>query len=109
MEKLTLICLGAVMLPLAGALLAGLGGRLIGRIGAHRVTILGVGISFALSCYIFSLLMAGKAAGGDYVLNADLYTWLQSGPLKVSVGFLIDELTATMMLVVTFVSLMVHV
>lgn len=109
MEKLTLICLGVVLAPLAGALLAGLGGRLIGRRGAHSFTILGVAVSFALSCYVFSLLMAGKAAGGDYVLNADLYTWLQSGPLKVSIGFLIDELTATMMLVVTFVSLMVHV
>ena len=109
MEKLTLLCLGVVLAPLAGAVLAGLGGRVIGRRGAHTVTILGVGISFALSCYVYSLLMAGKAAGGEYVLNTDLYTWLQSGPLKVSIGFLIDELTATMMLVVTFVSLMVHV
>ncbi len=109
MEKLTLICLGVVLAPLAGAIIAGLGGRLIGRSGAHIVTILGVGISFALSCYVFSLLMAGKATGGDYVLNVDLYTWLQSGPLQVSIGFLIDELTATMMLVVTFVSLMVHI
>lgn len=109
MEKLTLICLGVVLAPLAGAIIAGLGGRLIGRSGAHIVTILGVGISFALSCYVFSLLLAGKASGGDYVLNVDLYTWLQSGPLQVSIGFLIDELTATMMLVVTFVSLMVHI
>ena len=109
MEKLTLLCLGAVLAPLAGAVLAGLGGRVIGRSGAHVVTILGVAISFALSCYVYSLLLAGKAAGGEYVLNTDLYTWVQSGPLKVSVGFLIDELTATMMLVVTFVSLMVHI
>ena len=65
MEKLTLVCLGVVLAPLAGAVLAGLGGRLIGRSGAHIVTILGVGISFALSCYVFSLLMAGKATGGD--------------------------------------------
>mgnify|MGYP005810339429 FL=1 len=109
MEKLTLLCLGVVLAPLAGAVIAGLGGRAIGRSGAHTVTILGVAVSFVLSCYVFAALMAGKAAGGEYVLNTDLYTWLHSGPLKVSVGFLIDELTATMMLVVTFVSLMVHV
>ena len=109
MEKLTLLCLGVVLAPLAGAVIAGLGGRAIGRAGAHTVTILGVAISFVLSCYVFAALMADKAAGGEYVLNTDLYTWLHSGPLKVSVGFLIDELTATMMLVVTFVSLMVHV
>ncbi|GAB4355067.1 MAG: NADH-quinone oxidoreductase subunit L [Immundisolibacter sp.] len=109
MQTLTLVCLGAVLAPLVGAVAAGLGGRLIGRSGAHTVTILGVAVSFALSCYAFTLLMSAKAAGGEYVLNTDLYTWLQSGPLEVSIGFLIDELTVTMMLVVTFVSLMVHI
>ncbi len=86
MEKLTLVCLGVVLAPLIGAVVAGLGGRVVGRVGAHSVTILGIAVSFALSCYAFWLLLAAKAAGGDYVLDVDLYTWLQSGPLTVSIG-----------------------
>ena len=89
--------------PLLGAIIAGLFGKAIGRVGAHVITILGVTISLLASLIIFKDVMAGN------VFNGDLYTWLESGGLKFSIGFLIDPLTAVMMLVVTFVSLMVHI
>ena len=89
--------------PLAGAILAGFFGKVIGRTGAHLVTILGVAISFALSVLIYQDVQAG------HLFNGAVYTWMESGGLKLQVGFLIDPLTVTMMLVVNFVSLMVHV
>src|SRR6266851_6726313 len=89
--------------PLAGALVAGLGGRRIGRAGAHWVTIIGVAISFAASCLIFLDVLDGV------VFNGPVYTWLVSGGTRFEVGFLIDRLSALMMVVVTFVSLMVHI
>jgi len=90
--------------PLFAAILAGLFGRLIGRVGAHSVTILGVGISFVLS-----LLVLNEQIGGAPTYNAPIYTWLVSDGLSMQIGFLVDHLTALMMVVVTFVSLMVHV
>jgi len=89
--------------PLAGSLIAGLFGKLVGRAGAHWVTILGVAVSFVASVLIFRDVQAGHS------YNGALYTWLESGGLKLQVGFLIDPLTTLMMLVVTFVSLMVHI
>ena len=89
--------------PLAGALIAGLGGRRIGRAGAHWVTIIGVAISFAASCLIFLDALDGA------VFNGPVYTWLVSDGVRFEIGFLIDRLSALMMVVVTFVSLMVHV
>ncbi|MDK9702667.1 MAG: NADH-quinone oxidoreductase subunit L [Sulfuritalea sp.] len=89
--------------PLAGAILAGFFGKILGRTGSHVVTILGVAISFVLSVLIYQDVQAG------HVFNGAVYTWMQSGGLKLQVGFLIDPLTVTMMLVVTFVSLMVHI
>jgi NADH-quinone oxidoreductase subunit L len=89
--------------PLAGALVAGLGGRRIGRAGAHWVTIIGVAISFAASCLIFRHVLDGA------VFNGPVYTWLVSDGTRFEIGFLIDRLSALMMVVVTFVSLMVHV
>src|SRR6059036_617076 len=89
--------------PLAGALIAGLGGRRIGRAGAHWVTIIGVAISFAASCLIFLDVLDGA------VFNGPVYTWLVSDGTRFEIGFLIDRLSALMMVVVTFVSLMVHV
>jgi NADH-quinone oxidoreductase subunit L len=109
MESWVGACIAIVLAPLAGAILAGCAGRLIGRRGAHTVTIAGVGIAFALACWVWWQLMGLKAAGAPHVLDTTLYTWLESGGLRVGVGFLIDELSATMMVVVTFVSLMVHV
>jgi len=89
--------------PLAGAIIAGLFGRAIGRAGAHWVAILGVAIAFAASCVVFNDVLAGNT------FNGPVYTWLSSGGVNFQVGFLIDRLTALMMVVVTFVSLMVHI
>ncbi len=93
-----------VLLPLLGAVLAGLFGRRIGRVGAHSVTILGVASSFALSCWVLWQLLQGAAP-----FNENLYTWFQVGDLSAHVGFMVDKLAAMMMVVVTFVSLLVHV
>ena len=90
--------------PLVGALIAGLFGRSIGRAGAHSVTILGVLVSF-----IASVVVALDVFGNGATFNGPLYTWMVAGGVRFEVGFLIDRLTVTMMLVVTFVSLMVHV
>ena len=109
MEAMKDTYIAIVMAPLIGAIVAGLFGRVIGRRGAHTVTILGVGISFLLSVYAAAALFDAKAAGEAYVFNETLYTWLASGDLSLQIGFLVDELTATMMVVVTFVSLMVHI
>ena len=89
--------------PLAGALIAGLFGKSIGRAGAHSVTILGVAIAFLASLLIYQDVQAGNT------YNGAVYTWLTSGDLTLEIGFLIDRLTVLMMLVVTFVSLMVHI
>ncbi|HEU4621040.1 MAG TPA: NADH-quinone oxidoreductase subunit L [Burkholderiaceae bacterium] len=93
--------------PLAGAILAGLFGKTIGRAGAHTATIAGVAISCLASLYVFSLVWA--AAPGQPIFNETIYTWATVGNLKLEVGFLVDSLTATMMVVVTSVSLMVHI
>lgn len=94
-----------VLAPLFGAIAAGLFGRQIGRAGAHTVTILGVAVSFILSVVVFWAHVFGDAG----VYNETLYTWLVSDGIQFEVGFLVDNLTAMMMLVVTFVSLMVHI
>ena len=102
MEILSLII---VLAPLAGALIAGLFGRRIGRTGAHWVTIVGVGLSFLLSLVIFKQVIFDEAAS----MSIDVYRWIALEGLDFKIGFLIDPLTVTMMLVVTFVSLMVHI
>src|SRR6266487_4411029 len=89
--------------PLAGAIAAGLFGRRIGRAGAHWAAIIGVAISFVASCLIFADVLNGT------VFNGPVYTWLVSGGTRFEIGFLIDRLSALMMVVVSFVSLMVHV
>jgi NADH-quinone oxidoreductase subunit L len=97
------------MAPLAGALLSGilgtsLGGNLIGRRLCHSLTILGVLVSFVLSAVVlYEVAFTGAR------FNETLYTWMVVGELKMEVGFLVDGLTAMMMCVVTFVSLMVHI
>ncbi len=93
-----------VLLPLLGAVLAGLFGRRIGRVGSHSITIAGVAASFALSAYVMWQLLQGAAP-----FNENLYTWFQVGGIEANVGFMVDKLTAMMMVVVTFVSLLVHV
>jgi NADH-quinone oxidoreductase subunit L len=89
--------------PLLGAIVAGLWGGRIGRVNAHSVCIFSVLLSFLCSCVIFKDVLDGNT------FNGPLYTWMTSGGVKFEIGFLIDRLTAIMMCVVTFVSLMVHV
>jgi len=93
----------AAFAPLFGAVVAGFFGRRIGRAGAHWVTILGVTVSMCASFWVLRDVLAGNT------FNGTLYAWSVIGDLKLEVGFLIDSLTATMMCVVTFVSLMVHI
>ncbi|MCZ8236062.1 MAG: NADH-quinone oxidoreductase subunit L [Inhella sp.] len=88
--------------PLVGCILAGFFGKLIGRRGAHVVTILGVAIAAVLSLITLNDVQAGAR------FNATIYEWMVIGGLKMEVGFLVDGLTAMMMVVVTSVSLMVH-
>ena len=99
------IYLAIVLAPLAGSLIAGLFGKLIGRSGAHWVTIIGVGISTVLSMYAFKDLMFD---GGE-IFNRSIYTWLTTGGISFEIGFMVDQLTVTMMVVVSFVSWMIHI
>lgn len=99
MQKLYLL---VPLAPLFGAALAGLFCRVLPRWLAHTVTIGGVAVAFVASLIIFKDVAAG------HTFNGPVYTWLTSGDYKFEVGFMIDNLTTTMMLVVTFVSLMVH-
>src|SRR6202040_580765 len=95
------IYLTIVLPPLVARIIAGLFGKTIGRVGAHSVTILGVGISCALSFYVlYQLVFEGMPS-----YNGTVYTWLVSDGLQLNIGFLIDHLSAMMMAVVTFVSL----
>ena len=100
MQQLYLL---VALAPLAGAIIVGLWGPKLGRTVSHSLCILGVGVSFAGSCYVLRDVLAG------HVFNGDLYVWMTSGNVKFAIGFLIDPLTALMMVVVTFVSLMVHI
>ena len=98
------VCLAVVLAPLAAAAIAGLGGRFIGRAGAHTLCIAGVAASFAGSAWVLQQMLAGAP-----VFNEAVYTWGVSDGLRMEIGFLVDNLTALMMVVVTFVSLAVHV
>lgn len=91
--------------PLVGSVIAGLFGWAIGRRAAHVVTILGVAVSAVLSIGV----LKGFLDGSTQVFNAPVYTWLTVGGFEFSVGFLVDSLTAMMLVVVTSVSLMVHI
>ena len=97
------LLLAVPLAPLAGAVLAGFFGRALGRAGAHTVTILGVLIAFVISVMVLNDVMAGAR------FNATIYEWMKLGGLTMEIGFLVDGLTAMMMVVVSFVSLMVHI
>lgn len=97
------LLLAVPLAPLAGAVIAGFFGKAVGRRGSHVATILGVFISFVLSALVLKDVIAGAR------FNATVYEWMVLGGLKMEVGFLVDGLSAMMMCVVTFVSLMVHI
>ncbi|MBD3670953.1 MAG: NADH-quinone oxidoreductase subunit L [Gammaproteobacteria bacterium] len=94
-----------VLAPLLGSAIAGLFGKYIGRSGAHWVTIIGVATSTILSLIVFKDIVIDGAP----VFNETIYTWMVVDGVRFEVGFLVDSLTAMMMVVVTFVSLMVHI
>ncbi|NCF52519.1 NADH-quinone oxidoreductase subunit L [Gammaproteobacteria bacterium] len=94
-----------VLAPLLAAIGAGLFGKKLGRAGAHWITILAVG----LSCLLSILVLKHLYWGGGTAENLSIYTWAVTDGLRMEVGFLVDRLTALMMVVVTFVSLMVHI
>jgi NADH-quinone oxidoreductase subunit L len=94
-----------VLAPLVGALIAGLFGHQVGRRGAHTVTIIGVGLSFVLSLNLLIKIISGDITS----FNFTWYQWAQLGDWSLEVGFLLDSLSAVMICVVTFVSLMVHI
>ena len=94
-----------VLSPLIGAIIAGFFGGRIGRTWSHRITIVGVAISFGLSVAV----LKGLLVDGDPVFNGTVYSWMVTDGVSMEVGFLVDRLTALMMAVVTFVSLMVHI
>ncbi|HQZ30970.1 MAG TPA: NADH-quinone oxidoreductase subunit L, partial [Arenimonas sp.] len=91
--------------PLVGSIVAGFFGKQVGRAGAHWVTILGVAVSCALSMQVLWQLVVQQADP----FNQNVYTFFQVGGYSAHVGFMVDNLTAMMMVVVTFVSLLVHV
>ena len=99
------VYLTIVLSPLIGAIIAGLLRNQIGRTGAHWAAIIGVGISCALSFYVLKSFIYD----GMQTYNESLYTWMVTDGLRFEVGFLVDKLTAVMLVVVTFVSLMVHI
>ncbi len=104
-DDMELVYLAIPLAPLAGAIVAGLFGRFITRGMAHWVTILGVAAAFVLSLAVFQ----HHVLEGAESYNGTVYRWLSTGDLTLEIGFLIDNLTAVMLLVVTFVSLMVHI
>ena len=99
------IYLTIALAPLLGAIITGLFGRMLGRKATHTITIFGVLVSTVLALYVFNHHVLEKGE----IFNQNLYTWMQIGNLNVSVGFLIDNLTSVMLVVVSFVSLMVHI
>jgi len=101
MQTLYLI---APLAPLVGAIAAGLFGKVLGRAWSHRITIALVAVSFFASLAILQDVLTNTP-----YFNGPVYKWMSSGNTNFEIGFLIDRLTVTMMLVVTFVSLMVHI
>ena len=105
LDTLHNINIAIVLAPLVGAIIAGLFGGSLGRTWSHRVTITGVGLAFFMSLIVFWHIVI---SGGE-TINQSVYTWMVSDGIRFEIGFLIDKLTAMMMVVVTFVSWMVHI
>ncbi|HAO44227.1 MAG TPA: NADH-quinone oxidoreductase subunit L, partial [Gammaproteobacteria bacterium] len=99
------IYLTIALAPLVGAVIAGFFGGMLGRTATHTITILGVLVSTILALVVFNYHVLEQGE----VFNQNLYTWMQIGGLNISVGFLVDNLTSVMLVVVSFVSLMVHI
>lgn len=105
LNPITSVALTITLLPLAGSLIAGFFGNKVGRILTHRIAVSLVGIAFFLSCYLFKLIVLN----GQPAVDESLYTWVSSGVLHFDVAFLVDRLSVTMALIVSFISFMVHI
>lgn len=99
------VYLAIVLSPLLGAIVIGLFGKMLGRELSHWIAIAGVGISAMLSLLSYYHIFYNNGE----IYNANIYTWLESGSLHFAVGFLVDQLSVTMMVVVTFISWMIHI
>ena len=104
-QILIAIALIIALLPLAGALIAGLFGKKLGRVLTHRIVIGLMIIAFLLSCYLFKVMVKNAHPAIDSVI----YTWATAGIAHFDVAILLDRLSATMLVSVLFVSLMVHI
>ena len=101
-------CLIIVLAPLIGSVVAGFFRKQVGRVGAHSITTASVGLSLVLSIYVAALILTGT----EPVFNSNLYTWATGGdlfPYAFYIGFMIDQLTVVMMVIVCFVSFLVHI
>lgn len=105
MEHLLSISLWVALLPLAASLIAGLYGKGLGRQTTHRIVITLIGIAFLLSCYLFKVIVID----GHPPVEGKIYTWATSGITQFDVALLLDRLSAVMITIVLFVSLMVHI
>jgi NADH-quinone oxidoreductase subunit L len=104
-NKLLSIALCIMLLPLLGAIIAGVFGKMIGPKTSHRITIALVGTAFILACYLFTeIVLIGHAA-----IEGIVYHWVTSGTFSFNVALLLDRLSATMLVIVTFISLAVHI
>ena len=104
-NPLIAIALIIALLPLLGSLVAGLMGHQLGHTLTHRIAITLVGLSFFLSCYLFNIIVLK----GHPAVEETFYTWASAGMMRFDVAFLVDRLSAVMIMVVLFVSLMVHI
>ncbi len=104
-NPLIFIALIMTLLPMAGSLIAGLLGHKLGHTLTHRIVVTLVGIAFLLSCYLFKVMVIDKHANVD----SSFYTWATAGSIRFDIAFLLDRLSATMVMIVLFVSLMVHI
>ena len=99
------LSLMALALPLIAGILVGFFGKKIGKLFTNSVTILGVFASFVISIYLLATILETPSL----IFNQNVYTWLEIGSYNFSIGLLIDNLTVSMMVVVNFISLMVHI
>lgn len=104
-NPLVLIATIITLLPLSASIIAGLLGKQLGRTLTHRVVVSLIGIAFLLSCYLFKVFVLGN----NPAIDAKLYTWATAGIFHFDVAFLLDRLSATMIMIVLFVSFMVHI
>ncbi len=104
-NQLLSIAFLVMLLPLVGAIMTGLMGKKIGPKASHCITIALVGIAFLLSCYLFThIVLLGQPA-----IEGVIYKWVASGTFSFDIALLLDNLSATMILIVTFISLAVHI